>query len=77
MDKREYRRQRRIKEDWEKHTQARLQSTVQCKKCGHKILISADKDYRICNWCNSKVYNDTKTYFMRKMKTLMKEGEQE
>lgn len=46
---------------------------VYCKKCGHTNIIPAYIDKKECTWCHSKVLNDTKVHFKRKLKQMMEE----
>lgn len=48
---------------------------VKCT-CGHSIVMPVYKDTHICEYCGKKVRNNTKLYFMYKMrKELKKDGE--
>ena len=77
MDWRYIKKQKKDKEKWERENRARLEGTVQCEYCGHKNLIPADVDCRLCTWCKRTVWNHTKNHFIRKMKTLLNKQKKE
>lgn len=66
-----YRVKKKIQQEYDKISEARLETTVQCTKCGHKMVIPAREDKILCTWCNNKIINDTKVHFMRKMRVLL------
>lgn len=47
---------------------------VRCK-CGHTMSIAAYLDYRICNFCGSKVINNTKEHFKYKLLKELRKNE--
>lgn len=45
------------KKEWEQFDRDRSQCKVYCK-CGHSMYIPMFKEYMICDWCGTKVYNN-------------------
>ena len=46
---------------------------VKCKNCGHINTIQANKSYKICNFCNYKMKNNTKARFEYVLRKTIKE----
>lgn len=38
-----------------------------CSYCGHTNSFNQTQDYKICTWCGKKIYNRTKSRFMKIM----------
>jgi len=70
-----YKIKKKIQQEYDKISEAKTETAVQCKVCGHKMAIPAKLDSTICSWCNNKIVNNTKVHFMRKMRVLL--GKQE
>lgn len=51
------------------------ENRVQCKHCGRKIIIPANKDSDICSWCHRKVNNTTRNHFIYKMRNILEKKE--
>ena len=49
---------------------------VKCE-CGHTKIIPVYQDYVICRFCKRKVYNNTRLYFMYKMRKELRKYENE
>lgn len=47
---------------------------VKCKHCGHSNVMPVYVEDRICSWCKRKIQNDSKGYFMYKLRKQL-EGE--
>ena len=62
---------RKIQDEYDKISEVRLETTVQCKKCGHKMVIPASQDKTLCTWCNNKILNNTRVHFKRKIRVLL------
>ena len=45
---------------------------IQCKHCGHKMVLPVWVDKRPCSWCGYYVYRNKKLEFKENMKKLMK-----
>lgn len=63
--------QKELKEQYDRESEVRLQTTSQCKICGHKNVIPVQKDSCLCSWCHNKVINDTKAHFIYKTRKLL------
>ena len=51
-----------------KRLEAYSKLTIHCPNCGHSILMTSRKNFRICNWCGSKVYRTKEIEFKEKLK---------
>ena len=47
---------------------------VQCD-CGHKVVMPVYLDTMICDYCGRKIRNNTKSYFMYKMRKELQKNE--
>jgi len=47
---------------------------VKCQ-CGHTMIMPVYQDKTICKYCGKKVLNNTKLYFMHKMRKEIKKNE--
>lgn len=45
--------------------------------CGKNVLISYDKDFKICPQCGRKVKKDSRSYFRDKIRQLLNESRNE
>lgn len=53
----------------DKKAQSKLDKlNVKCKVCGHTIFMEVQRDYKICGYCKNKVLNNTKEYFIYKLR---------
>jgi hypothetical protein len=43
--------------------------------CGHTKIMPVYQDYAICNFCKRKMYNNTKMYFMYKLRKEINKNE--
>ena len=48
---------------------------VKCNKCGHTMIMVVQQDYEICNHCGNKVFNNSKPYFMYKLRKEINKNE--
>lgn len=48
---------------------------VECV-CGHKTIMPVYQDYAICKYCRRKIFNNTKYYFMYKVRKELKKYEE-
>lgn len=59
----------RHKQIIDKKAQSKLDRlNVKCKVCGHTMFMKVQQDYKICSFCRNKVRNNTKEYFMYKVR---------
>ena len=45
---------------------------IQCKCCGHKVVIPVWVDKQLCSWCGHYVFRNKQLEFRENMKKLMK-----
>lgn len=57
----------------EKHYAKMKPCRVKCKNCGHTNTIQANKDFKICSFCNMKLRNNTKARFEYMLRKTIKE----
>lgn len=43
--------------------------------CGHKTIMPVYQDFAICKYCKRKLYNNTKLYFMYKVRKELGKNE--
>lgn len=55
-----------------KETEEDVNLRVMCPYCQHKNRIPVFLDEKICYWCHKKIKNNTKLYFMYKLRKEMK-----
>ena len=63
-----------FREEIELHEQLK-HLIVKCK-CGHMMLMPVQQDFKICSYCGHKVLNNTKLYFLYKLRKELKNVKQ-
>lgn len=56
--------------------QTYLANNIRCKcpNCGHTVLISVKYDKILCTWCNNFYTNNSKAYKLKKIKEMIRDG---